>query len=105
MRGVIGITAAHLVRQYERPVVLVAVEDGIGRGSARSVPGVDVYAILKSVSHHMESFGGHHRADLKYYLIIFRLLKQNYGKTQFQVLIEHICSCLWMWMPAYLPRI
>lgn len=60
--GVIGITAAHLVRRYERPVVLVAVDDGVGRGSARSVPGVDVYTLLKSVSHHMETFGGHHQA-------------------------------------------
>ncbi|MDA1354255.1 MAG: single-stranded-DNA-specific exonuclease RecJ [bacterium] len=60
--GVIGITAAQLVRRYERPVVLVAVDDGVGRGSARSVPGVDIYSILKTVSHHMESFGGHHQA-------------------------------------------
>jgi single-stranded-DNA-specific exonuclease len=38
--GVIGIVAARLKERYERPACVVAVGDGIGRGSGRSVPGV-----------------------------------------------------------------
>lgn len=38
--GVIGIVAARLKERYERPACVVALADGIGRGSGRSVPGV-----------------------------------------------------------------
>ncbi len=38
--GVIGIVAARLKERYERPACVVAVADGIGRGSGRSVPGL-----------------------------------------------------------------
>jgi single-stranded-DNA-specific exonuclease len=38
--GVIGIVAARLRERYERPAVVVALSDGIGRGSGRSVPGL-----------------------------------------------------------------
>ena len=38
--GVIGIVAARLKERYERPACVVAVADGIGKGSGRSVPGV-----------------------------------------------------------------
>src|SRR5437763_2669478 len=38
--GVIGIVAARLKDRYERPACVVALADGFGRGSGRSVPGV-----------------------------------------------------------------
>ncbi len=38
--GVIGIVAARLRERYERPACVVAIGDGIGRGSGRSVPGL-----------------------------------------------------------------
>src|SRR5207245_7952019 len=38
--GVIGIVAARLKERYERPACVVALADGVGRGSGRSVPGV-----------------------------------------------------------------
>jgi single-stranded-DNA-specific exonuclease len=38
--GVIGIVAARLKERYQRPACVVAVADGIGKGSGRSVPGV-----------------------------------------------------------------
>ncbi len=38
--GVIGIVAARLKERYERPAIVVALADGIGRGSGRSVPGM-----------------------------------------------------------------
>jgi single-stranded-DNA-specific exonuclease len=38
--GVIGIVAARLKERYERPACVVALADGIGRGSGRSIPGL-----------------------------------------------------------------
>lgn len=38
--GVIGIVAARLKERYERPACVVAVQDGVGKGSGRSVPGL-----------------------------------------------------------------
>jgi single-stranded-DNA-specific exonuclease len=40
--GVIGIVAARLKERYERPAMVVALTDGIGRGSGRSIPGVPI---------------------------------------------------------------
>ena len=60
--GVIGIVASRLVEKFNRPVALVALEDGEGRGSARSVPGFDVTAALAECSGLLERFGGHDQA-------------------------------------------
>lgn len=58
--GVVGIVAARLVEQYHRPAVVVAVEEqGIGKGSARSVPGFDLYQALAQCRDLLEGFGGH----------------------------------------------
>ena len=40
--GVVGIVAARLKEATNRPAVVIAIEGGIGKGSARSVPGVDL---------------------------------------------------------------
>ncbi|MBW1739513.1 MAG: single-stranded-DNA-specific exonuclease RecJ [Deltaproteobacteria bacterium] len=60
--GVVGIVASRLVNRYCRPVVVIAVADGIGKGSARSPDGFDVYEGLKSCSQYLEKFGGHKAA-------------------------------------------
>ena len=44
--GVIGIVAARLKEQWRRPAVVIALNDGIGKGSARSVRGVDLGAAV-----------------------------------------------------------
>lgn len=60
--GVIGIVASRLVDRYYRPVVVIAVSDGIGKGSARSPDGFDVYEGLKECAPYLEKFGGHKAA-------------------------------------------
>lgn len=60
--GVIGIVASRLVEMFNRPVALVALEDGEGRGSARSIPGFDITAALAASSAFLERFGGHEQA-------------------------------------------
>ncbi len=60
--GVLGIVAARLARKYYKPVMLIAVTNGIGKGSGRSIPGYDIHAGLKSCSDLLEGFGGHSMA-------------------------------------------
>ncbi len=61
--GVIGIVAARLVERYHRPAVVIAVnEQGIGKGSARSVPGLDLFQAFGQCQSLLEGFGGHRAA-------------------------------------------
>ena len=57
--GVLGIVASRMVEKYYRPVVLLAVKDQICKGSARSIPGVDLYERLSACSPVLDKFGGH----------------------------------------------
>lgn len=61
-RGVIGIAASRLVSRFGVPSVMVALEEGTGYGSARSVPGIPIYSILSDIQRRrsiMDSLGGH----------------------------------------------
>ncbi len=58
--GVIGIAANRLVDRYHRPVILFnAPVDGIARGSARSIPGINITEAIKSQNVKLSGFGGH----------------------------------------------
>ncbi len=58
-QGVVGIIAARLVDQFARPAVVIGFKDGEGRGSARTVPGVNLFDALSGCSAHLTKFGGH----------------------------------------------
>jgi single-stranded-DNA-specific exonuclease len=60
--GVIGIVASKVMDLYHRPVVLISLRGGFGRGSARSVPGIDLFACLSACRAHLEDLGGHTQA-------------------------------------------
>ena len=58
--GVIGIVAGQLAERYRRPVILIATPPGeLGRGSARSVEGVNINAAIAAQGELLSSFGGH----------------------------------------------
>lgn len=57
--GVIGIVASRLVELFHRPTILVALQDGVGKGSGRSIPGFHLYDALQSCSDQLLGFGGH----------------------------------------------
>ncbi len=61
-KGIIGIGAARLVEQYQLPVILISVEGDEARGSARSVPHVDVKSAMDKCSEHLIRYGGHAQA-------------------------------------------
>ncbi len=60
--GVIGIVASRIAERIHRPTVLVAVSDGQGRGSARSIPGFDLFGVLHACREHLGRYGGHRAA-------------------------------------------
>ncbi len=58
--SVLGIAASQLAERYYKPVVLIATPRGeAARGSARSVPGVDIHAALAANRELLTRFGGH----------------------------------------------
>ncbi|TAE50741.1 MAG: single-stranded-DNA-specific exonuclease RecJ [Bacteroidetes bacterium] len=58
-KGIIGIVASRLIEHHYRPTVLLTLSEGKVVGSARSVPGFDLYAALEACSEHLLQFGGH----------------------------------------------
>jgi single-stranded-DNA-specific exonuclease len=61
--GVIGIVASRLVERFWKPSVLIAVgENEMGRGSARGIDGLDLYATLLQCRELLHHFGGHRMA-------------------------------------------
>ncbi len=60
--GVIGIVASRIVEQIHRPVVLIAIDDVEGKGSARSIPGFHLHEAFVACSSHLLRFGGHRAA-------------------------------------------
>ena len=54
-----GSSAARLVDQFARPAIAIGFKNGEGRGSARTVPGVNLFEALGACSTHLTRFGGH----------------------------------------------
>ncbi len=59
MKGVVGIVASRLIETYYRPTVVLTMSHGLITGSARSVPGFDLYQAVESCADLLENFGGH----------------------------------------------
>jgi single-stranded-DNA-specific exonuclease len=57
--GVIGIVASRLVNRFHRPTVLIALDNGVGQGSGRSVPNFPLHDVLAACGDHLLSHGGH----------------------------------------------
>lgn len=58
-KGVIGIVASRLIERYFRPTIVMTGSNGVVAGSARSVPGYDIYNAIKECSDLLDQFGGH----------------------------------------------
>lgn len=58
--GVIGLVASRVVGAVGRPAILLHLtNNGIAKGSCRSVPGFDMFHALENSAHLLEQFGGH----------------------------------------------
>lgn len=60
--GIIGIVASRLVDRYYRPVIIISEQEGLGKGSCRSIPGFDMYEALSACSDILIKYGGHRMA-------------------------------------------
>ena len=60
--GVIGIVSSRICDRYSCPTVLIALEDGVGKGSGRSIKGFNLYDALSDAAPLLEKFGGHELA-------------------------------------------
>jgi len=60
--GVIGIVASRLVERYHRPALLIAIQDGKGKGSGRSVAGLNLWEALRECASCLTRYGGHRYA-------------------------------------------
>jgi single-stranded-DNA-specific exonuclease len=58
-QGVVGIVAARLVDELGRPAIAIGFKNGEGRGSARTVAGVNLFEALTACGTHLTKFGGH----------------------------------------------
>jgi single-stranded-DNA-specific exonuclease len=59
--GVLGLVAGKIAQDYGKPTILLSTErgDNIARGSARSTNNIDLYQLVNSQAHLLNSFGGH----------------------------------------------
>lgn len=60
--GVIGIVASRIQEKYYNPVIVISVEDGVGKASCRSVDGFNIFEALQSCKELFISYGGHEQA-------------------------------------------
>jgi single-stranded-DNA-specific exonuclease len=61
-RGVIGIVASKLVDLFNKPAIVLSVENGTGHGSCRSIAAFDMLGALERCADLFERFGGHKQA-------------------------------------------
>ncbi|OUV91240.1 MAG: single-stranded-DNA-specific exonuclease RecJ [Puniceicoccaceae bacterium TMED149] len=57
--GVVGIVASRLSHKYNKPCIILGREEDFAKGSGRSVPGVDLVAVMKKCHSLLEQWGGH----------------------------------------------
>ena len=60
--GVLGIVASRIVEKYYRPTVVIGLNGGVGKGSARSIRGFHMVEGFRSCAAQLEKFGGHEYA-------------------------------------------
>ena len=60
--GVVGIAAARLVQHFGKPAIVLSIENGRAKGSARSIGEIDIHAFIKAQEALLDKFGGHKMA-------------------------------------------
>jgi single-stranded-DNA-specific exonuclease len=61
--GVLGIVASRIARKYHRPTIVITFDEkGVGKGSGRSIDGLNLVEALTRCGAALEKFGGHEMA-------------------------------------------
>lgn len=61
-KGVLGIVAGRLLEQFHKPIIMLAEEEGVLRGSARSIENFNIFEALNEHRELFMAFGGHKQA-------------------------------------------
>lgn len=91
--GVIGIVSARLLERYGKPVLVIGIENGEGRGSARGIDGFSIYRLLEGCSSVLTKYGGHPKAGG------FSLPAEKIG--EFTAMVHEYCLRSYPKMPVY----
>lgn len=57
--GIIPIITARIAKQYNRPTIVISIDQGIGKGSIRTIPEFPLLHLLRESADLLENFGGH----------------------------------------------
>lgn len=57
--GIIAIITARIAKQYNRPTVIISIEQGVGKGSLRTIPEFPLLPVLKENDDLLINYGGH----------------------------------------------
>lgn len=91
--GVIGIVASRVVEKYYRPTIMISTEDNMGKGSARSISGFDIYVALKHCEDLLVGYGGHkYAAGLTIEKDKIEEFRERFNQIAFQQLNEDLLS-------------
>ncbi|MCL2597551.1 MAG: single-stranded-DNA-specific exonuclease RecJ [Paludibacter sp.] len=92
-KGVIGIVASRLTEEFYRPSVVMTKSNGLASGSARSIPGFDLYKAVDSCRDLLENFGGHtYAAGLSLKIENLPLFIERFEKYVSQNITEDLLS-------------
>jgi len=82
-KGVIGIVASRCIENYFRPtIIFTKSKENSAAGSARSVPGFDLYKAIEQCSHLLEQYGGHmHAAGMSIAIENIDLFRKAFDKV------------------------
>ena len=95
--GVLGIVASRVVERFYRPTVVIGFNDGVGKGSARSIRGFHMVEAFRACAEYLEKFGGHEFAgglsirpeQLAPFTAAFeQVARQNLSSEQLSPLLE-----------------
>jgi single-stranded-DNA-specific exonuclease len=89
-QGVLGIVASRIARRYHRPTIVIGFdENGIGKGSGRSIEGLNLVEALSRCAERLDKFGGHEMAaGLALHEENFDLFADAFRKAAREVLSE-----------------
>ena len=89
-QGVLGIVASRIARRYHRPTIVIGFdENGIGKGSGRSIEGLNLVEALSCCAERLDRFGGHEMAaGLALHEENFDLFAEAFRKAAREILSE-----------------
>lgn len=89
-QGVMGIVASRLLERCGKPVIVFSVNDGVAKGSGRSLPGFSLIDAITNCSEHLTHFGGHTLAAgmtiSEEHLPEFNSAIQKYAKLHYKIM-------------------